>query len=217
MDRLSKPTAASLSKARLPAIAASMSTSRPTAAKTKAAPTTPKDKSIAQKPAAQIVAAPDQNGSGAIPAAMEDNIIEADAPPVSDTIEEVILIDEGALSENADPTLVFSSLAAPKEEAVVKEPHEDFTSDASVSEPVANRLEEHKLTDDLEDIVNLLESAPLAKSEPANHLEEHKLTDDLEDIVNLLESAPLAKSEPAAIPDLPDDILEIPDEDEKHQ
>jgi hypothetical protein len=188
MDRLSKPTAASLSKARLPAVAASTSTSRPTAAKTKAAPTTLKDKSIAQKPAAQIVAAPDQNGSDAIPAAMEDNVIEADAPPVPDTVEEVVLIDEGALSEDADPTLVFSSLAAPKEENVVNnEPHEDFTSGVSASEPIAN------------------------------HLEEHKPTDDLEDIVNLLESAPLAKSESATIPDLPDDILEIPDEDEKHQ
>ena len=179
MDRLSKPTAASLSKARLPAVAASTSISRPTAAKTKAAPTTLKDKSIAQKPAAQI-AAPDQNGSDAIPAAREENVIEADAPPVPNTIEEVVLNDEGALSEDADPTLVFSSLTAPKEEAIANEP-------VSASEPVEN------------------------------HLEEHKLTDDLEDIVNLLESAPLAKSESATIPDLPDDILEIPDEDEKHQ
>ena len=186
MDRLSKPTAASLSKARPPAIAASTSTSRPTAAKTKAAPTTPKDKPIAQKPAAQIVAVPDQNGSGAIPAALEDNVIEAEAsPPVSDTIDEVVLLDEGALSEDADPTLVFSLPAAPREEAVVEEPPEVFTS-VNASEPVAN-------------------------------LEEHKLTNDLEDIVNLLESVPLAKSESATIPDMPDDILEIPDEDEKHQ
>lgn len=95
------------------------------------------------------------------------------------------MIDEGALSEDVDPTLVSSSPAAPKEEAVVEAPHEDVKSGVSVSEP----------------------SIPL---------EEHKLTDDLEDIVNLLESAPLAKSEPATIPDLPDDILEIPDEDEKH-
>ena len=182
MDRLSKPTAASLLKARPPAIAASTSTSRPTTAKTKA-PTTPKDKSIAQKPAAQVVA--DQNGSGAIPAAM-DSIVEAETPPVPDTIK-VVLIDEGALSEDADPTLVSSSPAAPKDEPVVEEPHDDFKSGVSASEPVVI------------------------------HLEEHKLTDDLEDLVNLLESAPLAKSEPATIPDLPDDILEIPDEDEKHQ
>jgi len=186
MDRLSKPTAASLSKARPPAIAASTSTSRPTVAKAKAAPTTPKDKSIAQKPAAQVIAAaPDQNGSGAIPAAMEDNVIEADAPPVPDTTEEVVLIDEGAQSEDTDPTLVFSSLAAPKEEeAVVEEPHEDFASGVSASEP------------------------------EANHLEEHKRTDDLEDIVNLLESAPLANSEQETIPEIPGDILEIPDEDQ---
>lgn len=52
----------------------------------------------AQKPAAQIVAAPDQNGSDAIPAAREDNVIEADAPPVPD---EVVLIDGGARSEDA--------------------------------------------------------------------------------------------------------------------
>ena len=188
MDRLSKPTAASLSKARVPAIAASTSTSRPTAAKTKAAPTTPKDKSIVQKPAAQIAAVPDQNGSGAIPAATEDNVIEAEAPLVPDTTDEVILIDEGAISEDADPTIVFSSPAAPKEEAVVEEPHKDFTS--GVSEPVVNHSEEHKPADDLEDIVNLLESAPLAKSEPAT------IPD---------------------MPDMPDDILEIPDEDEKHQ
>ena len=190
MDRLSKPTAASLSKARLPANAVSTSTSRLTAAKTKAAPTTPKDKSIAQKPAAQIVAAPDQNGSGAIPAAMDDNVIEAEAPPVPDTTEEVVLIDEGAISEDADPTIVFSSPAAPEEEAVVEEPHKNFTSSVSASELVANHSEEHKPTDDLEDIVNLLESAPLAKSEPAT------IPD---------------------MPDMPDDILEIPDEDEKHQ
>jgi hypothetical protein len=180
MDRLSKPTAASLSKARPPAIAASPSTSRKTVAKTKVVPTTPKDKSIAQKPAAQIVAAPHQNGAGAIPAAMEDNFM---APLVPDTSEGVVLIDEGALSEDADPTLVSFSPAVPKEEAVVEVPHEDITSSVNASEPVA---------------------------------EEHKLKDDLEDIVNLLESAPLAKSEPATIPDLPDDILEIPDEDEKY-
>ena len=185
MDRLSKPTAASLSKARSPAIAASPSTSRTTAAKTKVAPTTPKDRSITQKPAAQIVAAPHQNGADTIPSATEVNVIDANAPPVPDVIEEVVLIDEGALSEDVDPTLVSSSPAAPKEEAVVEAPHEDVKSGVSVSEP----------------------SIPL---------EEHKLTDDLEDIVNLLESAPLAKSEPATIPDLPDDILEIPDEDEKH-
>ena len=187
MDRLSKPTAASLSKARPPAIAASTSTSRPTAAKTKAAPTTPKDKSIAQKPAGQIAASPDRNGAGAIPAAVEDKVIDAEAPPpVLDTTEEVVLIDEGALSEDADPTLVSSSPAAPKEDAVVEVPHEDITSSVSASEPVAI------------------------------HLGEHKPTDDLEDIVNLLESAPLAKSEPATIPNLPEDILEIPDEEEKH-
>jgi len=184
MDRLSKPTAASLSKARPPAIVASPSTSRPTLAKTKVAPTSSKD--IAQKPATQIVAAPDQNAVGVIPAATEDNIIDAKAPPVPDTIEEAVLIDEGALSEDADPTLVSSPPAAPKEEAVVEVPHEVVTSGVSASEPVAI------------------------------HLEEHKLKDDLEDIVNLLESAPLAKSEPATIPDLSDDILEIPDEDEKH-
>ena len=187
MDRLSKPTAASLSKARPPAIAASTSTSRPTAAKTKAAPTTPKDKSIAQKPAGQIAASPDRNGAGAIPAAVEDKVIDAEAPPpVLDTTEEVVLIDEGALSEDADPTLVSSSPAAPKEEAVVEVPHEDITSSVSASEPAAI------------------------------HLGEHKPTDDLEDIVNLLESAPLARSEPATIPNLPEDILEIPDEEEKH-
>ena len=185
MDRLSKPTAASLSKARSPAIAASPSTKRPTTAKTKVASTTPKDKSIAQKPAAQIVATPHQNGTDATPAAIEVNVIDTKAPPVPDTIEEAVLIDEGALSEDVDPTLVSFSPAAPKEEAVVDVPHEDVTSGVSASEP-------------------------------AIHLEEHKHTDDLEDIVNLLESAPLAKSEPATIPDLPDDILEIPDEDEKH-
>ena len=176
MDRLSKPTAASLLKARPPAIAVSTSTSRPTAAKTKAAPTAPKDNSIAQKPAAQVVAASDQNGTGAIPAATDDNVIEAKVPPVPDTTEEVVLIDEGALSEDADPTLVSSSPAA-KKEAVVDVPHEDITSSVSASEPVPK--------------------------------------DGLEDIVNLLESAPLAKAEPATIP-LPDDILEIPDEEEKH-
>lgn len=112
---------------------------------------------------------------------MEENVIDDKAPPIPETIE-VVLIDEGALSEDADPTLVSSSPAAPKEEAVVEVPHED----TSGSEPVAI------------------------------HLEEHKITDDLEDIVNLLESAPLAKPEPATIPNLPDDILEIPDEDEKH-
>ena len=112
-----------------------------------------------------------------------DNVIETETPPVPDAIKGVVLIDEGALSEDADPTLV-SSPAAPKEEPVV----EDVKSGVvSASEPVAI------------------------------HLEEHKLTDNLEDIVNLLESTSLTKSEPATIPDLPDDILEIPDEDEKHQ
>ena len=111
--------------------------------------------------------------------------MDAGVPPVPGTIEEVVLIDEGALSEDADPTLVSSSPAVPKEKAVVEVPHED-SSGVSATEPVAI------------------------------HLEEQKVTNDLEDIVNLLESAPLAKSEPATIPNLPDDILEIPDEDEKH-
>ena len=181
MDRLSKPTAASLSKARSPAVAAPTSVSRPTVAKTKTASTTPKDKTIAQKSATETVAPPDRNGSGVIPAAMQDNLIEAEAP-VPDTAEEVGLIDEG---ENADPTLVLSSPAALKEETVVKEIHEDSVSGVSDFEPVAN------------------------------HLEEHKPTDDLEDIVNLLESAPLTKSQSAIIPDIPDDILEIPDEEDK--
>jgi hypothetical protein len=177
MDRLSKPTAASLSKARPPAVAAPTSASRSTVAKTKTASTTPRDKtSIAQKPATETVASPDQNGSGVVPAAL----IEAEAP-VPDTAEEVGLIDEG---ENADPTLVPSSPAALKEETVVEEIHEDSTSGVSDFEPVGNHLE-------------------------------HKPTDDLEDIVNLLESAPLTKSESAIIPDIPDDILEIPDEEDK--
>ena len=158
VDRLSKPTAASLSKARPPAIAASTSTSRPTVAKTKA---TAKDKvPIIQKPATRTAASHDRNGSGVIPAATEDN---------------------------ADSTLVSSLPAVPKEETVIKETHEDSTSGVSAFEPVAN------------------------------HLEEHKPTDELEDIVNLLESAPLAKSESVIIPDIPDDILEIPDEEERRQ
>lgn len=184
MDRLSKPTAASLSKARTPAVP-STSTIRPIVAKTKAAPTTPKSKApIAQKPTAQTVAAPDQNGSGAIPAAMEDDVIEAGAP-VPVTPEAVVLVHEGALS-NADPALVSSGVAS-KEESVAEETHEDSMSSDSASEPVANDLEELKATDELEDIVNLLESVPLAKSEPA------------------------------IIPDIPDDILEIPDEEERRQ
>ena len=128
----------------------------------------------------------DQIGSGVIPAAMEDNVIEAEVPSVSDTAEGVVLSNEEALSEDADPTLV-SSLAAPKEETVVEEIQEDSTSGVSASEP------------------------------ESNHLGEHKPTDDLQDIVNLLESAPLTKSESAMIPDIPDDILEIPDEEERRQ
>ena len=181
MDRLSKPTAASLSKARTPVVAASTSTSRPTVAKTKTTPTTTKSKEpIAQKPAAQtVVAAPDQNGSSTIPAATEDNAIEAEAPPVSDTVGEVVLVDEEALSEDADPTPISPLLAAP-EESVVEDEYP-----TSAPEPVANNLDEHKPTDELEAIVNLLESVPVVKSEPA------------------------------IIPDIPDDILEIPDEDKR--
>lgn len=170
MDRLSKPTAASLSKARSSAVAASTSTSRPTVAKPKAA--TKSKETIAQKPAAQTVAAPDQNGSAAIPAAipaaMMDNIIEAEA--------------KGVLSEDADPTLVSSSPAAPEEPVVGETRDEDSSSAVSAS--------------------------------VANQLGEPKPTDELEDMVNLLESAPLAKPETAIIPDIPDDILEIPDETE---
>jgi len=180
MDRLSKPTAASLSKARPPAVAASTSTSRTTIAKTKAAPTTPKDKAIAREPATHTVALLGQNGSCVI---LEDNVIEAEVPSVSDTAEGVVLSDEGALSGDADPTLV-SSPAAPKEETVVEEVQKDSTSGVGASEPVSNDLLEHKPTNDLEDIVNLLESAPLTKSESGN---------------------------------IPDDILEIPDEEERRQ
>lgn len=180
MDRLSKPTAASLSKARPPAVAASTSTSRTTIAKTKAAPTTPKDKAIAQEPATHIVALPGQNGSGVI---LEDNVIEAEVPSVSDTAEGVLLSDEGALSKDAEPTLVSS----PAAETVVEEIQEDSTSGVSASEPGSNDLLEHKPTG----------------------------TNDLEDIVNLLESAaPLTKSESGNIPD---NILEIPDEEETRQ
>ena len=183
MDRLSKPTAASLSKARPPAVAASTSTSRPTVVKTKAAPTTPKPK----ESAAQAVAAPDQNGSGTIPAVPEDNVTEAEVPLVPETAE--VLADEGTPVEDTEPTLVSSLSTPPIETTVVEETNEDSTSGVSASDPVANHLEEHKPTDELEDIVNLLESAPLAKSEPAT-----------------------------IIPDIiPDDMLEIPDEEEKHQ
>ena len=176
MDRLSKPTAASLSKARAPVIASSTSTSRLTVVKTKVAPTTPKFKQPnAQQPAAQTVAAPDQNGFGAIPIGMEGIVIKAEAPPVIDTTEGAVLVDEGALSEDADPTLVSSSPAALKEESVVEDTDKDSTSGISASEPGTH--------------------------------------DELEHIVNLLESVPVGKSEPALIPEIPDDILDIPDEE----
>jgi len=122
---------------------------------------------------------------------LEDNVTEAEVPLVLDTAE-AILIDEGALAEDAEPTLVSSLSTPPTETIVVEETHEETHKDSagvSASEPVADHLEEHKPIDELENIVNLLESVPLVKSEPAT-----------------------------IIPDIiPDDMLEIPDEEEKHQ
>ncbi|PPR02607.1 hypothetical protein CVT24_002178 [Panaeolus cyanescens] len=187
MDRLSKPTAASLSKAK----ASVTSPARPAVTRT---PAVKPKTATTMKPKPTPAGAEKAGKSGAITAAStsvepEANVETTEAP-------------EPLHKEPSEPSSVESPQHEPEHSAgpaelppvVVEHPAASDDNESSPISPTAA----HTVADEDPTIV-----AP---------------RDDLADIVNLLEGTSLSKPVPTSeeVNTIPDELLEIPDEDDKH-
>lgn len=200
MDRLSKPTAAS--QARMAAAAPATpprgvaATSRTPTAKPKA--TTPaSSKKLAKK-------------EPVLPPVTAE--IDGSAVAVSGAVKSRQGSDVGDKSENVDftgsgsPTTIVEAKSEQVQDEVLTEPVKEEETDntgfedneAMPSSPIFGPTE-------ITEVIALGEEEPTATNDTK---------DDLEDIVNLLESVSIAKPLNDTLT-MPDEILEIPDEDDK--
>jgi hypothetical protein len=199
MDRLSKPTAAS--QARMAAAAPATpprgvaTTSRTTAAKLKA--TTPaSSKKLAKK---EPVLPP-------VTAEIDDSALA-----VSGAVKSQQGSDVGDKSENVDftgsgsPTSILEAKSEQVQDEVLTESVKEETDNTGFEDneamPSSPTFEPTEITE----VTAPVEGEPTAT---------HDTKDDLEDIVNLLESVSIAKPLNDTLT-IPDEILEIPDEDDK--
>lgn len=199
MDRLSKPTAAS--QARMAAAAPATpprgvaATSRTPAAKPKA--TTPA--SSKKLPKKEPVLPP-------VTVEMDDSAVS-----VSGAAKSRQGSDIGDKSENVDftgsgsPTTVVEAKSEQVQDEVLTEPMKEETDNTGFGDneaiPISPTFEPTEITE---------VTAPGEEESTATH----DTKDDLEDIVNLLESVSIAKPLNDTLT-IPDEILEIPDEDDK--
>ncbi|KAJ3510086.1 hypothetical protein NLJ89_g4874 [Agrocybe chaxingu] len=217
MDRLSKPTAASLSKRATPVTPAS--SYRPAAASPRVStikPRVPSTGSKAKKDSAvpkaatgaAVAATVATIGAAVAVLGVEEQVKEAGRPEES--------VENG---HGADST----TESAGSVQDVAEEAHDAQQEEGEIS--VVSPGPEDNPNDDASGSSEDNEATPLSPSPaPAEEAAEEAITedttqepiqerkDDLEDIVNLLESVSL---KPAAPSDISDGILEIPDEDEK--
>ncbi|KAF9048615.1 hypothetical protein BJ165DRAFT_1038336 [Panaeolus papilionaceus] len=204
MDRLSKPTAASLSKARVSTTTTS-SPSRPAAirspaAKPKTAPTTRAKgaPSGATKPgkAAATTAAATSPGVDAPSNNIDPTNHAVDSEDAQESVhqESVESPSTGSVHGETEPS---AGETEPNPVAVTEGPAIDETETRPVSQ-------EH-----LSAYVDPSDEDPTVVLAPR---------DDLAEIVNLLEGTSLSKLSPTSetVSTIPDELLEIPDEDDKH-
>ncbi|KAF5326983.1 hypothetical protein D9619_004813 [Psilocybe cf. subviscida] len=228
MDRLSKPTAAS--QARIAAAAGPPPSSfRPTPASTarSAAASTAKP-----KPAAAATPRKEPVKKDRVPSKQEAKPAEAPSATVEPesvaAASAVSLASSTTLSSTADvqenaPEDVFmeeENLAAPPEH--FDEPEGPVDNDVTPRSPSPPAPAEVIITSEAEagdtpvddDSLEEQDDEPAAATENGNGAAAHK--DDLEDIVNLLESTSIAKNGATdTTEDIPEELSEIPDEEEK--
>ncbi|KAF8199594.1 hypothetical protein BJ912DRAFT_1139660 [Pholiota molesta] len=224
MDRLSKPTAAS--QARMTAAAATSRTAAaaPRASTAAKATVPPSPKATKKAPATSRAAtgaavAASVTTIGTVAAVLSDD--EAVAPV--EALKEVAEHSEnGHVAQTSEAAA--DSVHAPDEVEVGgdEEVQENITSEENDTTPMspspAPVLETDVVIAETEETSPVEEAAALEVEEaPVN---DHTVTiakqsrDELEDIINLLESTSITKLT-SDTTDIPDEILEIPDEDEK--
>ncbi|KAG6832792.1 hypothetical protein H0H92_009410 [Tricholoma furcatifolium] len=226
-DRLSKPTAASLSRARSPVVPAAR-----TSTTTKPAPTTA-GRTVAAKPRASVAGngahaknvAPSASAKVALAAAMA-----ASANSIAAGAEDAASEETGAPSEEngheepgnenhveehsesgavhpeeplAEASGVSSSSVEP--EAVHEPSNGDVAHNETDAHPVIVEPESHD-----QEMEADADAAPAdveeAKSRP-------RVGSDIEDMVNMLEAVSISKPRPQSIVSIPDEVSEIPDEE----
>ncbi|CAA7267172.1 unnamed protein product [Cyclocybe aegerita] len=212
MDRLSKPTAASLSKRATPVTPAS--SSRPAAASPRASVIKPrvsstgskakKDSFVPKAATGAAVAATVATVGAAVAVLDEDE--QAKEASYGESVENGH--GEDAITESA------GSVQDVAEEAYETQQEEEESSVVSLG-PEDPPIDAASVSSEDNEATPLSPSPPPAEeaiAEDANREPVQEPKDDLEDIVNLLESVSI---KPPVPPDMSDGILEIPDEDEK--
>jgi len=214
MDRLSKPTAASLSKAR---DAPAATISKPTTSKPRTPAVSPRASAV--KPKTSAPSSPSKVKKTAPGPRAAAGATAAATIATIGAIAAVVDAEEETKAEEA----VENGHDEQSTEEVVEEPQEE------VQEELASELEasaEHEAIEGEDNSATPRSPSPAVESDTAvadeTTTEEEDIVvpathgkDDLEDIVNLLQAMPISKLTADTAPEIPDDLLEIPDEEEK--
>lgn len=229
MVRLSKPTAAS--QARMAAAApatpprGTAATSRTPAVKPKAAtPASPKKP--AKKEPLLLPASAELDGSAVAASGAAKSQQDSDVGDKSEIVD---------LTGSRSPTAIVEAKSEQVQDDILTEPVEEETDNAGFEEAVveakSEQVQDDVLTEPVEEETDNAgfednEAMPTSPTFEPTEITEvtapdeeeptatHDTKDDLEDIVNLLESVSITKPLNDTIT-IPDEILEIPDEDEK--
>lgn len=209
IDRLSKPTAAS--QARMAAAAANAP--RPAVAAPRVAASKSKTAPAASKPRKDATASRAAAATAGAVAAVATGLATV-------TVEEQVSAQaevegNGESTENTQPAEVLDT-----EVEVANGAAEEVEADAKGADQVEveegrHSVEEQESAPRSPEIEAALEPEATDRECTADTPVEHDSKDDLEDIVNLLQSVTITKPPVDTPADIPDDILEIPDEEEK--
>lgn len=211
MDRLSKPTAASLLKARSSAGPAT-TTSRSPAASPRVSGVKPKAPSSPPPKANKELVAPKAAAGATVAAAVAS--IGAAAVALEAENQEV---DHVETLENGHEEAheAHEETIEPPEE-VHDQPESTELGPSTTAEPEAEEVEDDAPTPRSQSPAHEVEAThDEIPSQEAVVTAAHNGKDDLEDIVNLLETVSITKPLVDTTTEIPDDLLEIPDEEER--
>ncbi|KAF8905043.1 hypothetical protein CPB84DRAFT_1772261 [Gymnopilus junonius] len=240
MDRLSKPTAASKAKIASPPTSSSSrpaaSSASRTATRPKVTTSPPKVKKSSSAPqAASGVAASASIAAIGLTVAASAAAADSKEPVTEDVIkgaDNVASSDTDTVDQPTEATeeSTESVEEAPSQtqelaEVVTEEDQEQETKEETVEGEEVVTSEENEPTplspsaapeaeDEAETSADHADETEVEVPGPTSG-EQHEVKDDLEQMVNLLESVSITKPHEDTIADIPDEILEIPDEDEK--